>query len=449
MDVTALSRLQFAVTAAFHYIFPPLNIGLAVILVLMEGIFLATRNPLYRQMTRFWVRIFGLTFALGVATGIVLEFEFGTNWAAFSRFTGDVFGSALASEGIFAFFLESGFLAVLLFGWERVSPKWHFFSTVMVAFGSVFSAVWIVVANSWMQTPAGFHLVGQGGKVRAEITDFWAMVFNPSAVDRLTHVLMGCLQAGAWFVLSVSAYYLLKKRHLEFAKASVKIALSVALIASTGQLVSGHSSARGVSRYQPVKLAALEGHYVPNAPADFHLFGWVDERKEEVRGGIAIPRFLSFLVHGNPGQPIPGLHAFPKEERPPVNIVFQAYHGMIVIGLGLIFLSLAGIFLWRWGTLFETPWILRLFVIAVLGPQIANQLGWMTAEVGRQPWAVYGLLKTKEGVSKVVSASQLLTSLVLFMLIYLLLFALFIFLLDQKIKKGPVEEEIETERRRA
>ncbi|HEX7357971.1 MAG TPA: cytochrome ubiquinol oxidase subunit I, partial [Ignavibacteriaceae bacterium] len=236
MDVEILSRIQFAFTIAFHYIYPPLSIGIAIILVIMEGMYLKTKDKFYENMTKFWVKVFALTFAVGVATGIVMEFEFGTNWATYSRFVGDVFGSALAAEGIFAFFLESGFLAVLVFGWEKVGPRMHFFSTIMVSLGSMFSAVWIVVANSWQQTPAGFHVVGEGINARAEITDFWAMVFNPSSVDRLSHVLSGCWLAGAFLIISVSAYYLLKGRHVRFAKSSIKIALVVVMIASLFQL---------------------------------------------------------------------------------------------------------------------------------------------------------------------------------------------------------------------
>lgn len=449
MDVVLLARIQFALTIAFHYIFPPINIGLGLLLVMMEGLYLKTKNPLYEQMTKFWVKIFGLTFAIGVASGIVMEFQFGTNWAYYSRFVGDVFGSALAAEGIFAFFLESGFLAVLLFGWNKVSPKFHFFSTCMVALGSIFSAVWIVVANSWMQTPAGYHLAEHNGFMRAEITDFWQLVFNPSSMDRLSHVLMGCWQAGAWFVLSVSAYYLLKNQHKDFAKASVRIALALAFTASVLQLVTGHSSAVTVSRYQPAKLAAMEGHFAESAPADMNFFGWVDEKGQRVRYGLKIPNLLSFLVHGNFQSPMMGLNAFARKNRPPVNITFQAYHGMILIGLFLILLSFLGVFFWWRGTLFEMKWLLRLFVIAVLGPQIANQLGWITAEVGRQPWIVYGVLRTEEGVSRVVGSGQVLASIVMFSVVYLLLFTLFIFLLNEKIRKGPVPDVIQAEGQRA
>ena len=326
MGVEILARLQFAFTIAFHYIYPPLSIGLGVLLVIMEGMFLKTKNPIYEQMTKFWVRIFALTFAVGVATGIVMEFEFGTNWATYSRYVGDVFGSALAAEGIFAFFLESGFLAVLVFGWNKVGPKMHFFSTIMVSLGSMLSAVWIVVANSWQQTPAGFHIVGQGMNARAEITDFWEMVFNPSSVDRLLHTLSGAWLAGAFLVISVSAYYILKKKYIDLSERALKIGLALAVFASLFQLFTGHHSASTLAETQPTKLAALEAHYEKSAPGDLYLFGWVDEENQNVEIGIAIPGMLSYLVYGDFSAPITGLQAFPPENRPPVNIVFQTYH---------------------------------------------------------------------------------------------------------------------------
>jgi len=446
MDVEILARLQFAFTIAFHYIYPPLSIGLGVLLVIMEGMYLKTKNKLYEQMTKFWVKVFALTFAMGVATGIVMEFEFGTNWATYSRFVGDVFGSALAAEGIFAFFLESGFLAVLVFGWNKVSPKVHFISTIMVSFGSMLSAVWIVVANSWQQTPAGYHIVGEGLNARAEITDFWAMVFNPSSVDRLSHVLSGAWLAGAFLVLSVCAFYLLKNKHIEFAKSSFKIALGFTLFASLFQLFTGHQSAMGVSKTQPVKLAAFEAHYDSSAAGDMYLFGWVNDQKQEVNFSIRIPGMLSFLLYGNTQKPVTGLNAFKPDDRPPVNIVFQSYHLMVAIGFGLIALSLLGIYFgWR-KTLFNKKWLLWIFVLSVLGPQIANQLGWISAEVGRQPWIVYGLMRTSEALSKVVTANQIIFSLILFTVIYFLLFVLFIYLLNEKIKHGPENaEEIQSE----
>jgi cytochrome bd ubiquinol oxidase subunit I len=449
MDLLFLSRLQFGLTIAFHYIYPPMSIGLGVILVVMEALWLRTGRELYHRLARFWVKIFGLCFAIGVATGIVMEFQFGTNWAAYSRFVGDVFGSALAAEGIFAFFLESGFLAVLLFGWDKVSRRMHFIATCAVAFGAHFSAVWIVVANSWQQTPAGFRIVGEGAAARAEVTDFWAVVFNPSTLDRLSHVLCGAWQAGAFLVLSVSAYYLLRRRHEDFARASMKIGLVVATLASILQLVTGHGSAVAVARYQPAKLAAYEAHFPESAPGTLWLFGLPDLQGERVRFGLGLPGMLSFLVHGNTAAPLTGLRAFPPQDRPPVKVVFQSYHLMVVIGMALIGLSLLGLLGWWRGFLFRARWLLWAFVFAVLGPQFANQLGWLSAEVGRQPWIVYGLLRTPDGLSRVVTAGMVLTSLALFSLVYLLLLALFLFLLDRKIRLGPDELQPETGGHRA
>ena len=437
MDVVLLSRIQFALTIGFHYLYPPLSIGLGVALVVMEALWLRTRKPIYHQMARFWTKVFALTFAIGVATGIVLEFEFGTNWATYSRYVGDVFGSALAAEGIFAFFLESGFLAVLLFGWDKVSRPVHFFATCMVCLGAHFSAIWIVVANSWMQTPAGFHIVGEGIKARAEITDFWAMVFNPSSMDRLFHTWCGAWQAGAFLVVSVSAWYLLKKRHADFARASLRIGLLVGLLASLLQVVSGHSSAQGVAKNQPAKLAAFEGRYDTRTHAPLALVGWVDEKNERFLFNVGIPGMLSWLAHGDTSKEVIGLREFKLEDRPPVNAVFQFYHLMVGVGFGMVAVAGLGfLYFWR-GSLFEKRWLLWLLVLSVLGPQIGNQMGWFSAEIGRQPWIVYGLLRTSEGLSAVVKANVVLTSILLFSAVYLLLFAVFLYLLNDKIQHGP------------
>jgi cytochrome d ubiquinol oxidase subunit I len=439
MSVEILARLQFAFTIAFHYIYPPLSIGLGLILVVMEGLYLKTGNRVYEQATRFWIKIFALIFGIGVATGIIMEFEFGTNWATYSKYVGDIFGSALAAEGIFAFALESGFLGILIFGWNRVSRPVHFFSTIMVFLGSLFSAVWIVVANSWQQTPAGFHIVGSGMNARAEITDFWAMVFNPSSVDRLLHVWVGAILAGAFLVLSVNAWYILKNKHLDIARPSFRIALAVATVFSLFQLFTGHLSADGVSINQPAKLAAMEGHFDSSSRADMYIVGFVN-KKEQHTSGLKIPGGLSFLVHGDFNAPVRGLNSFRPDDRPPqVNSIFQFYHLMIICGCLMIVLCLTGCFLWSKKKLFDRRWVLSLFVWAVLLPQIANQAGWFTAEIGRQPWVVYGLLKTSDALSKTVKAGQIVFSLVLFTIVYIFLFALFLFLLNRKIQHGPVD----------
>ncbi len=441
MDLVMLARIQFAITIGFHYLYPPLSIGLGLILVMMEGLYLKTRNPLYQQMTRFWVRIFGLIFAFGVGTGIVMEFEFGTNWAQYSRFVGDIFGGPLAAEGIFAFFLESGFLAILLFGWHKVSERMHFVATVMVALGAHFSALWIVVANSWMQTPAAYKIVETAHGRRAEITDFWSAVLNPSSLERLSHTIMGCWLAGAFFVASVGAFYLLRNKHHEFAKASIRIALAVGMVASLGQLMTGHGNAVTAAKYQPAKLAAFEGIYKTGADADLTVLGWVDERAQVVHG-IRIPGLLSYLVGGSTTTVVTGLDDIPVGDRPPVQATFQMYHLMIALGMALIAISwLGGWLAWR-GTLFRSRPLLWLMVLSVLLPQIANQVGWGAAEVGRQPWIVQGLMRTAEAVSNTVSPGQVLFSLILFTIIYLGLFVVFFMLLDHKIRTGPLDEDL-------
>ena len=445
MDVEILARIQFAFTIAFHYIYPPLSIGIGLIMVIFEGLYLKTGKKEYEVLTRFWLKIFAITFGIGVATGIIMEFEFGTNWAVYSRYVGDIFGSALAAEGLFAFGLESTFLGILIFGWNRVSPRVHFISTIGVFLGSMFSAVWIVVANSWQQTPAGYHIVGEGFNARAEVTDFWAMVFNPSSVDRIIHVWQGAFLAGAFMVLSVHAYYIRKGKFVELSKIAFKIALVVATVVSFTQLISGHSSADGVAVNQPAKLAAMEGHYEKSAPADLYLLGWVDNEKQEVKG-LGVPGGLSFLVHQDFNEPITGLNAFPKEDQPSqVNAVFQFYHIMISIGMFLIALSFYACFLWWKGKIFETKWLLWIFSFSVLLPQIANQAGWFAAEMGRQPWIVYGHLRTSEGFSQEVSANQIVFSLVLFLVVYSLLFLLFLYSLNKKIKHGPYEDETQNQ----
>jgi cytochrome d ubiquinol oxidase subunit I len=439
MDVVLLSRVQFTLTIMFHYLFPPLSIGLGLLLVFIEGLSLKTKNPLYEKMARFWTKVFAVNFAVGVASGIVMEFEFGTNWAAYSRFVGDVFGSALASEGIFAFFLESGFLALLVFGWDRIPKKLHFFSTCMVALGATFSSVWIVVANSWMQTPAGYHIVGQYPHARAEITDFWAMVFNPSAMVRLGHVLIGAYVLAAMFMMSISAFYLLKKRHVEFARASFTVALALGTVASCMTAITGHSSAETAARYQPAKLAAFEGHY-KTGPADLYLFGLPDNKTGEVKYGVKVPGGLSFLVHQDFQKPVPGLDQFAPQDRPKVGFVFQTYHLMVAIGVAFIGMTLLASYL-RWkGRLWEQTWLLRLFVVAVVPAYVANQVGWISAEVGRQPWIVYGLMRTDAAVSKAITAQMVLGSILMFTAIYGALLALYLFVMDRKIQHGPDED---------
>lgn len=473
MDVVLLSRIQFALTIMFHYLFPPLTIGMGLVLVFLQARSYWWNDTLAHRAAKFWTKIFGLHFALGVASGIVMEFQFGTNWATYSRFVGDVFGSALAAEGIFAFFLESGFLALLLFGWDRVSKGFHFFSTCMVALGSIFSSVWIVVANSWQQTPAGHHIVPilRDGKpwvidgepmMRAEIVDFWAMVFNPSSMIRLSHVLIGCFIMGAFFVMSVSAWYVLKGRHLEFAKRSFQSALIFGLIFSYLAAFSGHIQAKIVYKNQPAKLATVEGHF-HTGKGDLIVAGIPSGERETVDYALKIPGGLSFLLFEDFNREVIGLDKFRPEDRPPLLIPFIMWR--LMLGIGTLFIgmtTLATFYLWR-GTLWRKRWLLWLFVVSVVGAVVANQAGWIMAEVGRQPWIVHppvtwidenrlltgpagvveyaeGLgLRTTAGVSKAVAAEQVLASIILFAVIYILLLIVWIYTLHQKILHGPEE----------
>jgi cytochrome d ubiquinol oxidase subunit I len=504
LDVVLLSRIQFALTIMFHYLFPPLTIGMGVVLVYLGGMYLWTKDAAYKQAQKFWTKVFGLNFAIGVASGIVMEFQFGTNWASYSRFVGDVFGSALAAEGIFAFFLESGFLAVLIFGWNRVGPKMHFFSTLMVAMGSIFSSIWIVVANSWQQTPAGSQIVPMTRQVldsqgrtmldpagqplvepwiidgtpvmRAEITDFWAMVFNPSTAHRLTHVLLGCFVMGAFFILSICAWYLLKGRHVDFAKRSFGGALILGTVSSIAIAVTGHRQAQNVYKYQPAKLASFEGHFESEGPADLTLFGIPDTDAERVDWKVAIPGALSFMVHDDFRfqEPVLGLDRIRPENRPPIWIPFITWRLMVGTGTFFIVLNLVSCVYWWRGTLFEKRYLLWLYVFSVGLAVVANQAGWIAAEVGRQPWIVHPAmildesgkpvldsegyiqyattevtrpdgsiyervagLRTDDGVSKAVKAEQVAASIVMFLVIYVLLGGVWLFVLNRKIQAGP------------
>lgn len=442
MDTETLARIQFALTISFHYIYPPLSIGLGLIMVILESIYVRTGKTEYHTLARFWTRIFAITYGIGVATGVVMEFEFGTNWATYSNYVGDVFGSALAAEGIFAFALESGFLGILVFGWDKVKPIIHLIATIGVFLGSMFSAIWIVVANSWQQTPAGYQIIGEGLRARAEITDFWEMVFNPSSVDRIIHVWIGAFLAGAFLVLSVHAYYILKNRYVEISKKAFKIALVVATVFSLSQLASGSKEAKIVGNYQPAKLAAMEGHWDSLSTANMYIMGWVNKKNETTKG-LYIPNGLSYLMYDNFKTPVKGLEYFEPKNRPgQPNAVFQFYHLMIIIGVMLIALSLLGIIEWRRKKLFNQKWLLWIFVVAIILPEIANQAGWFTAEMGRQPWVVYNLLRTSDALSQSVKANQILTSIIMFTILYILLFILFIFLINRTIQKGIVEEDL-------
>lgn len=444
MDPEFLSRVQFAFTISFHFIYPPISMGLGLLMVVMGFLHLRTRDPVWRQSSLFWVKVYGLVFALGIATGVVQEFQFGTNWATYSRFVGNVFGSLLAAEGIFAFFLEGGFLGLMLFGGDRLGPRMWLLASILVVAGAHFSAIWIIMANSWMQTPQGYTLQTTQWGQQAFMTTFRDILFTPSFLPRLTHTLVASWMVGATLVMSVSAWYLLKHKHLEFAKKNLMLALWFFAVLSVLQLfVVGARMAITVTNYQPVKLAAMEGLWQSQSCAPMYLVGWVDVQNQTTYG-LSVPCLLSLLAYMDPQAVVAGLTSFPSDVWAPINWVFQVYHLMIDLGLLFPLIGAAGLFYWWWGRrVYAVRWLLWIFVSTIALTEIATIAGWWTAEIGRQPWIVWNLMRTVDAVSPNLTTAQVLLSLTMFILLYALLFALFIFLLNHKIQAGPkaLEEE--------
>jgi cytochrome d ubiquinol oxidase subunit I len=434
MDALFLARLQFAFTIGFHFLFPPISIGLAWLLVIMEGLGWRKGDEGYVRMGKFFGNLLALTFAVGVATGIVMEFQFGTNWALYSKFVGDIFGAPLAAEGIFAFFLESGFLGLYLFGRNKVSKAVHWFSILMVAVGATISAFWIIVANSWQQTPAGYVL--RNG--RAELTSFYDAVFNPSTVIRYLHTVDAALVAGAFFVAGIAAYLILNRKEVELAKRVMKIAVIFGLITSLLELMPfGHEHARQVARTQPEKFAAIEGLYTTQSGAPLVFFAIPFNHPPELKAKIELSGLLSWMSFGDVHAQIKGINDFPAENLPPLWLTFVSFHNMVVLGLYFIAVTLFAYIQLCRKKLFETTWLLRLFVWSIPLPLAACQLGWIAAEVGRQPWIVYGLLRTSEAHSATVTAGEILFSIILFGLVYLLLGILYIYILVREVNHGP------------
>ena len=446
MDAEELSRWQFAFTASFHFIFPPLSMGLGVMLVAISTAYVRTRDAKWRQLAFFWTQIYGLIFALGVATGVVQEFEFGMNWAGYSRFVGNVFGSLLAAEGIFAFFLEGGFLGLMLFGGNRLGPKMWLGATSVVVFAAHFSALWIVAANSWMQTPEGYQLVTSGSTTKAEMTNFLDMMFTASFVPHILHIYVASWMAGAALVLSVSAWYLLHNRHEELARAGLRLAIPFfAILAFTQVVIFGANQAISVTNNQEVKLAAIEGLWNDQDCAPLYLFGWVNE-SEQTTKGVSIPCLLSFLSYGDKDATVQGLNSFAQDTWAPVNLSFQAYHLMIDIAMLLAFVGVAAAALYYWkGTIFRFKPALWVLVISVVLTEAAIIAGWWTTEVGRQPWVVWNLLRTEDAVSPTLTSSMVTASLAMFVVLYAVLLVLFLYLLNARIQRGPAPlEEVET-----
>jgi len=434
MDPVLLSRLQFALTVGFHFIFPPVTIGLAWLLVIVEGLGWKKNDQTYVRAGKFFAKILALTFAVGVATGIVMEFQFGTNWAEYSKFVGDIFGAPLAAEGVFAFFLESTFLGLYLFGRNKVSKGVHWFSILMVALGSTISAFWILVASSWMQTPAGFRI--QNG--RAELTDFWEAVFNPSTLPRFFHTVDAALIAGAFIMAGISAYLILRNKETETAKRSLTIAITFGLLVSVMEVFPfGHIHGQQVARTQPEKFAAIQGLYATEKGAPLVFFAYPTVPPPTLRAPIEIPGLLSWLAFGDLQAPVKGINEFSQDQIPPLWPTFVSYHNMVLLGLYFITMMSFGFVQLRRKKLWESRRLLKFFVWSMPLPVIACQLGWITAEVGRQPWIVYHIMKTGDAISKTVSAGEILFSVILFGLIYLLLGSLYIYLFIQEMKHGP------------
>ena len=435
MDALMLARLQFAITSAFHFIFVPLTLGLSILVAYMESLYVRTNDALYLKMAKFWGKLFLINFALGVVTGITMEFQFGMNWAEYSKYVGDIFGAPLAIEATVAFFLESTFIGLWVFGWNKVSKKIHLLSIWIVAIATNLSALWILLANGWMQKPVGYVL--RNG--RAEMVDFTAMLTNLYGWLKFFHTTLSGYVVAAFFVMGISAYHLLKKNDTDFFKKSFRIASVFGLAASLLVIVEGGFHAELVARMQPTKLAAMESVWETQKGAAYHLIVIPDVENEKNRIETAgIPGLLSWLAFHDAKAEIKGLKEFPKEERPPVKTTFYSYRIMVVFGLLFLFLTLLSTILSRKKSRLENKrFSLVVMLFALPLPYIAGQLGWIVAEIGRQPWIVYGLLKTSDAVSKSVSARQVLLSLIGFTLLYGFLAVMDVYLLAQHAQKGP------------
>jgi cytochrome d ubiquinol oxidase subunit I len=439
-DPTLISRWQFAFTVVYHYLFPQLTMGLALLLVILKTLYLRRGDETYNKAARFWGKIFAVTFVMGVVTGIPMEFQFGTNWAAFSAFAGDIIAQTLAMEGAFAFFLESAFLGIFLFGERRFGQRMHWFSALMILLGTWASGYFILATNSWMQNPVGYEEVAGGG---VRIADYSAVLLNPWVFVQFAHNQGGAVVTGAFGMAGLGAYYLLANRHELYGRMFVRLGLITAVIASVWMLFpSGHVSSTEVAEKQPVALAAMEGQFRTERPAGLVVMGQPDMERERIDNPIVIPRALSFLVYQNWNAEVKGLDAFPEKNWPDnIPLLYYSYH--VMVGLGTIFIAItviATFLLWR-RRLFESRWMLWILMLATPFPFIANTAGWLTAELGRQPWLAYGLLRTEEGVSPLVSSGNVLFTLIGFAGMYLIMGLLYFVLMVREVAHGPEAEQ--------
>jgi len=431
MDVLALSRLQFAVATYFHFLFVPLTLGLSFLVAIMETAFVRTGDPDYKRMAKYWGKLFLINFAIGIVTGITLEFQFGTNWSRYSMYVGDIFGSLLAVEATVAFFLESTFIAVWYFGWEKLSAKAHCTSIWLVAIASNISAFWILVANAWMQHPVGYVL--RNG--RAELASFFDVITQRFAILEFVHTLGGAYTLAGMFVLGISAWHLVRRQEVAFFRKSFRIAASWTLVFAIFEIAQGHMNAEILHSTQPAKLAAMEAHWDTGRQVPMHLLAWPDAAGERNSvQALSVPGALSFMAGYSTDTEVKGLRDFPADQRPPVLPVFLSFR--LMVGLAFVFLAVGFYAWWKRDRIEACPRFLRLLPWLIPLPYLANQLGWTIAELGRQPWIVYGIMRTKDAVSPIATV-QVATSLVAFFLVYALLGAADFYLLVKFARKGP------------
>jgi cytochrome d ubiquinol oxidase subunit I len=441
-NALAVHRLHFAFTITFHYIFPQLTMGLALLIFILKTLALRTGNDLYNRAARFWARIFGISFALGVVTGIPMEFQFGTNWSEFSRAAGGVIGQTLAMEGVFSFFLESSFLGLFLFGEKRLGPRGHWLSSLMMFVGSWLSGYLIVATDAWMQHPVGYSLASDGS---FGLQSFWALVLNPWGLWQYAHTMLGAVQTGCFVMAAIGAYYLLSGVHLEQGKLFVRTAVIVGVIAACMQLSpTGDKQGLMISRYQKPTLAAMEGLFETQEGAPLAILGQPDVKNQRLDNPIVVPNALSFLTYRVWSAKVDGLDSFPRSDWPDnIELLYFSYH--IMVGLGTVFIAILVIAAWKLfrGTLYGSKIMLWTLMLALPFPFIASTAGWITAEVGRQPWLIYGLMRTSAGVSPLVSSGNAWFTLLGFMGMYTILGILFLYLVYREIDRGPAPDRME------
>ncbi|WP_371376146.1 cytochrome ubiquinol oxidase subunit I [Sporomusa aerivorans] len=447
MEELILSRWQFGITSTYHFLFVPLTLGLSLIVAILETIYVRTGNEMYKRQTKFWGKLFLVNFSMGVVTGIIQEFHFGMNWSEYARFMGDIFGAPLALEALTAFFLESTFLGLWIFGWDRIPKALHAASIWIVALGSNLSALWILIANSFMQHPVGYAI--QNG--RAEMTDFVALITNPYVFYQFPHTVLSGVVTAGFFVLAISAYHLIRKTHVDFFRTSFKLGLIWAAAGLLLVMGSGHTQTQYITKVQPMKLAAAEALWETTGPAPFAVAAVIDEQNKTNTAEIKIPALLSLLAHDNPNTPVKGINELEKEYIaqygpgnyiPAVTPLFWSFRMMVVSGSLMLLVVLVSAFLWWRGKLESNPLVLKAVLWSLPLPYLANSSGWFVAEAGRQPWIVFGLQKVEQAVSPNVGAGSIWLSLTGFTLVFALLAAAAVYLVQKFVRQGPVEPSV-------